>query len=580
MPVNSEVTHKCLQCRTCPTAPAGQTDTALSTSSSWAATWADIDPAAIPQESYNLKCVPRGDQDGCQATSTYQTLGIPRGSEEGVVKDLVPKGFYNCFVIATNKFGTTCSSAIVYEAKVIVPDKPVIDNTQLTLTTFTAAWTDLPPNADPLESYDLICVGGSEPCGAEEKGTPELNIPRGKQTGKVLNLVPGIQYSCYLIARNLGGFTCSDPADITMPGPDAFTENVRFFGSWDVVSQPRSISGIAVFEESIYVGMIQGSSSNKIFQINKNIAVGSGVPTVGNCQSFSCPNNQDQCDQVPVPSPNGKCLSDGFISTTSPDATNLGYQPDSISIDNEGRVWVVTKTAGELNVYDNQLSKVIKTIDLNSGDTLYIAVWNDQVTGETKIYVVMKSSNYILNIYMLGDLTELNPLTLQDSQTLTSKARQVAVDDDGTAYVALEECKVWKYTTSNQVSSSADFSSTGECLGLGIYNSFVLVTQTGTNQNPLNLILLEKDTLTEVKVIDVTKSSNIEFETFTPSSDGGFRNIAIDEDGRIYITSNGYDLVPSGDFYLPPGGTDGTSGTVDQKIPGRVLLDRIITAQL
>ncbi len=98
------------------------------------------------------------------------------------------------------------------------PGKP--RTVAITSTTWKANWTDSEPQGLPTETYSLKCVGRDRACRAQAVGTPAANIARGTREGTVTGLTAGKKYTCFVVASNAAGQTCSNPRNI-MPGTKA-----------------------------------------------------------------------------------------------------------------------------------------------------------------------------------------------------------------------------------------------------------------------------------------------------------------------------------------------------------------------
>lgn len=99
-------------CSTCPTAPTELTTTDT-TSESWTGTWNEINPAAVPVETYTIKCVANGEPCSGAAVGTADPASVPRGGQyQAIISGLSPSTTYNCYAVAENELGTACSDAV------------------------------------------------------------------------------------------------------------------------------------------------------------------------------------------------------------------------------------------------------------------------------------------------------------------------------------------------------------------------------------------------------------------------------------------------------------------------------------
>lgn len=173
--------------------------------------WSD-GAAAKPDESYSVKCVLSG---GCAGPAEgVSATNITRGVQRAWATALAPGTSYNCFVVATNAAGSTCSAPIAATTW-SVPVAPSNLTTPFTNTTaVTVTWSD-GTTAVPAQSYAVKCVLPGAGCSGAAQGSQVLNQTRGVQSATIGGLVPGTSYDCYVQASNAAGSTCSSKLVVT-----------------------------------------------------------------------------------------------------------------------------------------------------------------------------------------------------------------------------------------------------------------------------------------------------------------------------------------------------------------------------
>ena len=114
-----------------------------------------------------------------------------------------------------------------------VPSAPLIPaSTVNTVNSVTLTWADN-VQASPSQVYQALCVAADGPCGAPAVGSPATGIQRAVQTAIVSGLASNTSYSCYVIASNAAGATCSTGVNARTAGlpPPATAVNASSIGT-------------------------------------------------------------------------------------------------------------------------------------------------------------------------------------------------------------------------------------------------------------------------------------------------------------------------------------------------------------
>jgi len=184
------------------------------TTTTWEAKWTDSAPStAFRPHTYFLKCADKGAK--CTGPAAAKSDDIAAGVQEGTVTDLTPYTYYTCYVVATNKYGKTCSTGvdILTDAVPFVPPT----NIQMTgrLTSIRATWDDASGGSGiPPATYTLKCVELNDACDASPVGDVDENIPFSQESGVVTGLLPDTEYSCYLITESSADQACSEKFNV------------------------------------------------------------------------------------------------------------------------------------------------------------------------------------------------------------------------------------------------------------------------------------------------------------------------------------------------------------------------------
>ena len=128
----------------------------------WSASWAGGDPAAYPAEEFTMKCVTRGDTDGCMANNGVSSDPIGRnpGSEQsGTLTGLTPGKRYDCYVMVENEVSTTCSEKVEYTTAPGVPTDLLLLPVESEPMFRKIAWTNpsYPNNQESIASASITC---------------------------------------------------------------------------------------------------------------------------------------------------------------------------------------------------------------------------------------------------------------------------------------------------------------------------------------------------------------------------------------------------------------------------------------
>lgn len=153
------------------------------------------------------------------ASCTDQSQGISAtdissGTQVGIVTQLsdqyVP---YECFVIATNRLGSTCSTAGVSSSTLGPPYKATITDTIPGDMSVDVSFENALPG-NPAGQYNVRAVAGGGSCSDVAKSNV-TGLPAGTTSATVLNLDLNSTYSLYVETYNEFGTVCSDPVQST-----------------------------------------------------------------------------------------------------------------------------------------------------------------------------------------------------------------------------------------------------------------------------------------------------------------------------------------------------------------------------
>ena len=186
------------------------------TTTTWLAKWTDSSPShAFRPHTYFLKCVDKGAE--CTDPAAAKSDDIAAGVQQGSITDLSPYTEYTCYVVATNKYGKTCSTGV----NILTDPVPFVPptNIQMTgrLTSIRATWDGADGGAgSPPATYTLKCVELDGECDDDPAvGDVEENIPYSQESGTVTGLLPDTEYSCYLITESSADQVCSDKYNVS-----------------------------------------------------------------------------------------------------------------------------------------------------------------------------------------------------------------------------------------------------------------------------------------------------------------------------------------------------------------------------
>ena len=166
---------------------------------------------------FEVKCVQSGDAGravGPSCTDQAKGLsdtGISPGTEMGTVTQLDNSTTYECYVIATNAIGSTCSSGVSV-ATWGPPGTADITtaNSQSPLSMDVSF--DISSSTEAPEEYNVIAVqiGGS--C-SDPPISAVMGLPEGTTSATIDGLELSTNYTFYVQAYNEFGNTCSQPFD-------------------------------------------------------------------------------------------------------------------------------------------------------------------------------------------------------------------------------------------------------------------------------------------------------------------------------------------------------------------------------
>lgn len=151
----------------------------------------------------------------CTDPAAAKSDDIAPGVQEGSVTALTPYTEYTCYVVATNKYGKTCSTGVDIQTRPVPFVPPT--NIQMTgrLTSIRATWDDADGGAGiPPATYTLKCVELDGACDASPVGDVDENIPFSQESGVVTGLLPDTEYSCYLITVSSADQVCSEKFNV------------------------------------------------------------------------------------------------------------------------------------------------------------------------------------------------------------------------------------------------------------------------------------------------------------------------------------------------------------------------------
>ena len=142
--------------------PTNVTTTSSPTATEWSASWTGGDPAAYPAEAFTMKCVTRGDTDGCMANNAVSSDPIardPDSQQSGTLTGLTPGKQYDCYVMVENDVNMACSEKVEYTTAPGVPTNVTLLPVESQPLYRKIAWSNpsYPSNQETITSASITC---------------------------------------------------------------------------------------------------------------------------------------------------------------------------------------------------------------------------------------------------------------------------------------------------------------------------------------------------------------------------------------------------------------------------------------
>ncbi|WP_254507681.1 beta strand repeat-containing protein [Anatilimnocola floriformis] len=362
-----------------------------------------------------------------------------------------------------------------------------------------------------------------------------------------------------------------------------------FFGTQDVISQPRSLRGLALSsdDQHLYAGFINGSSTSAIREVSSGIntgLIGNGVPgpTYGANSAYSAG-------------------VEASLSTTS-------QQPRGLATDDRGNVYSTLSSGSNSltqiwGVFPSNLSAPLssKSSTNNIATSQISGMATAKLGGNYYTYVGWK--NGLIERWNVND--PANP-TLDTSwgaagtpgkislKSITANAylNNLEIDTDGTIFVAggllgttsfgdaLIKIPAAAAASGNLATATSVAVSGGANDTAGVYGAMDVALYAGKAY--VTQYLQTNSTISSFYTLDLTSAGKItpnittlagpsgKVSTYNNGTDSGFSGIEISSDGKIYLAEQVYSMVAAASSYTPPGGAAMT-GT-------RILFDRVLVS--
>lgn len=178
------------------------------TSTNATISWTD-GPAATPAQTYQVRCVAPGAACTALPLST-SVAAIPRGLgiKGYVVANLTAGMPYWCYVVASNIVSNTCSSPVAFTTYTIPTAPTNVTSPIQSVSSISLTWAD-GLEASPSQVFEVRCTLGNGTCASPVAGNSATGILRNTNTGIVSGLTSGQTYTCFVLASNAAGTTCS-----------------------------------------------------------------------------------------------------------------------------------------------------------------------------------------------------------------------------------------------------------------------------------------------------------------------------------------------------------------------------------
>ena len=145
--------------------------------------------AAKPDETYAVKCTLPG--AGCDgAARGAGAASLVRGAQAGTVSGLAPGTAYQCFVLASNTAGSTCSSPLDETTQSVPVAPSALAAPFVNKTVARVSWSDGALSV-PQQQFDVRCVLPGTGCAGQAQGSVPIGLARGVQAAAVSGLLPG-----------------------------------------------------------------------------------------------------------------------------------------------------------------------------------------------------------------------------------------------------------------------------------------------------------------------------------------------------------------------------------------------------
>ena len=332
------------------------TNSLKSTSTSWVATWTD-NSVGIPEETYALKCVPKGNSGGCDAP--FDTVGIARGQNEGTVSGLSPDTEYDCYVIALNTLGSRCSAKVEYKS-------------------FKCA-CDLSSGTNNFDNFKLGSVdrqvGGEDVCN---------------------KISYNDCYDYWTVRDNYWG----NGACVSERNYDEEIEEVNSEKVWRISNAQGSIFSATPFSQAL----ADPSGETEAYTWNHR-STGPGDPPSGCGAKGQPPNTQMQPSALQQKA-SSKCFCAGFDFRSTSDQEQPGLvilaQPASKQQDTRNSVIQIADTANgfDLVIYQNNFEPEILTLGLSRSEWHRITILIEFVDGIVEVAQGVYTGNDIVKVFV------------------------------------------------------------------------------------------------------------------------------------------------------------------------------------